>query len=103
MAVPHKYETVQLEDNDHSESSTEVDESVVGDDAKHWTAGTRRSRRSQTGRLASVFRSYRWMIDTVLILVSLCLLIRDQWSKQCPAPLLEIGGDYTGVRSEPCE
>ncbi len=103
MDAQHKYENVAVgEDHDGSRSSTEV-ESLLGDE-KSWHAeqlGLRR-KPTRTSKVVSTFRTWRWVIDTVLLLGILGLLVRDQFKKQPYTPW-EIGGDFTGVRSKHCE
>ena len=88
------YENVSLHD-DAEDSNTEVDESLIGDE-KPWH-GTRRSKRQTCW---SLFNSYRWMIDTFLLLVitSLLLLLRQEWASHgFPKSSYQVGGDFTGA------
>jgi len=92
MEAQPKYETVHIEE--HDDSSTEVDESLLGDE-KQWEQdglARGRSRRTCLSRLAPL----RWVIDTLLLCAILGLLIRDQLRKQ-PANQWDFGGDFTGV------
>lgn len=93
------YDTVPLaDDHDHDESrsSTEVDESLVGDD-HHWP--TKRKRRSRNGCI-SALKSYRGLIDTFLLLVIITLLailvLRNE-AVPVSAQTRQVGGDYTGA------
>ncbi|KAK3936449.1 hypothetical protein QBC46DRAFT_269596 [Diplogelasinospora grovesii] len=94
--LQHKYENVDDRDHDDLEarSSTEVDESLMGDE-KQWQH-QRAARRSTRSRVATFLRSHRWIIDTSLLLVILGLLVRDKL-KEPPANQWEFGGDFTGV------
>lgn len=98
MEAQHKYENVMLTDDaDDQRSSTEVDESLMGDE-KQWHTGDRdlRTRRSQRSKWLSVLKSSRWAIDTLLLLVILGLLVRDQL-RQPEVNKWQFGGDLTGV------
>ncbi|KAI1330606.1 hypothetical protein F5Y16DRAFT_362247 [Xylariaceae sp. FL0255] len=96
----NKYDGLHAEDHSSSRSSTEV-ESLMGE-GKIWhdvelNAGLRRSK--DDGLLAKL-KSYRWIIDTSLLLIILALLARDQMRK--PAVLQDpniwqFGQDFTGV------
>ncbi len=103
MDAQHKYENIPIgEDHDGSRSSTEV-ESLIGDE-KQWHGEQLGLRRKQTttSRIVSGFRKWRWIIDTLLLATILGLLVRDQLRKQPYTPW-EIGGDFTGVRSQHCK
>ncbi|KAK3365548.1 hypothetical protein B0T24DRAFT_636073 [Lasiosphaeria ovina] len=99
MEPPRNYLHVQHQDQHQDDvdarSSTEVDESLMGDE-KHpeWHRPSRKSKRTKA---ASLFQSYRWIIDTSLLLVILALLVRDQWRQSSPAHPWDFGGDFTGV------
>ncbi len=93
------YENVALhDDSDDALSGTEVDESLM-EDEKSWHP-TRRSRRRTCLQL---FKSYRWMIDTFLLLViiGLLLLLRQEWASHdrsdYPRSSYQLGGDFTGA------
>jgi len=98
----HKYENVDLVDQDRSSrSSTEV-ESLMGEE-KQWHAkelqlGSERPgrRASKTCRVISAVRSYRWLVDTLLLVAILALVLRQQWQSP-PLNPYDIGGDITGV------
>src|SRR3569833_1506879 len=99
------YETVPIIDEaDESLSNTEVDESLMGDD-KHWDArrDNSRARKSRAGRIISTVRSYRWLIDTALlvVIIGLLLLLRSEQHSKYPAPCsTQVGGDFSGKDQE---
>lgn len=85
------------DEHDHEEalSTTEVDESLMGDEkpSQHRKISTRQS---CIGKL----RSYRWILDTTLLMIilGLLLLLRHEWSQQkIPPASWQVGGDYTGA------
>ncbi|KAH8900933.1 hypothetical protein GQ53DRAFT_633365 [Thozetella sp. PMI_491] len=95
-AKHHKYENVPVgEDHDGSRSSTEV-ESLIGDE-KQWHTEELGLRRKKTccSKVGAAFQTWRWVIDTVMLLAILGLLIKDQLRQQPYTPW-EIGGDFTG-------
>ncbi|KAI5860442.1 hypothetical protein GGS23DRAFT_614024 [Durotheca rogersii] len=79
-----------VDDRDDARSSTEVEDSLMGDDhgGKEWhdveldgrsaLAGLPRGRRTLRARLAAAAGTARWALDTALLLVILGLLLRDQ-------------------------
>jgi hypothetical protein len=102
MMKAAKYDMAPHMDDRDDSSSTEVEESLIGDDnLKGWDGPS--GRPSRRTKLGEMWRSYRWIIDTSLLLAILGLLVRDQYRQpqQPQQPTLQIGGDYTGVRSEP--
>jgi hypothetical protein len=108
-----KYATAPMDDRDDASSSTEVDESLMGDKEAGgggWGDLPPSSGRRRRSQLAQAWLSYRWLVDTALLLTILGLVLRGQHLQTTTAaatpsqPLqqpLEIGGDFTGVRSEP--
>lgn len=90
------YENVPIIDEHDSEgslSATEVDESLIGDE-KAW----HHQRASKRKSCMAIFKSYRWIIDTTLLLViiGLLLLLRNEWGHhEPPSAELQIGGDYS--------
>lgn len=83
-----------------SKSSTEVDESLIGD-KHHWDSialGSPERRRRNT--CISAFHAFRWLIDTILLLVILTLLVilllRSEPNGARPNSR-QVGGDYTGA------
>ena len=88
-----KYENVRLDEQEHDDSSTEVDESLLGDE-KHWREdGLQWSKKR---RVLSRANSLWWIIDTTLLLAILGLLIRDQM-RTPPVNQWDFGQDFTGV------
>jgi hypothetical protein len=100
MESQHKYENVSLEENDHDDlSTTEIGESLMGDE-KQWDVEEfqRRIRKSKQSRCMQILKSSRFFVDTILLVVILGLLVRDQWQKSSANGAMEVGGDITGVR-----
>lgn len=100
MESQHKYENVSLEENDHDDlSTTEVGDSLMGDE-KQWDVEDfqSRTRKSKRSTCMSILRSSRFFVDTILLLVILGLLLREQWQKGSVSGGMEVGGDITGVR-----
>jgi hypothetical protein len=90
----HKYEDLRHEDHDHDESSTEV-ESLTGED-KRWHAEQHPRIRSKRSGVARFMSSCRWVVDTILLVIILGLLVRQQM-KEAPVNTWEFLGDLTGV------
>ena len=97
MEAQHKYETVPVNHvDDCDESTTEVDESLMGDEAQWSDKSLGAGRRPLKKRsLRSTIRSHRWILDTGLLLVILGLLVRDQL-RQPPLNPYDFNGDLTG-------
>ncbi|KAF6822817.1 hypothetical protein CPLU01_11784 [Colletotrichum plurivorum] len=98
-----KYENLHLEDHDRDDrSSTEVEESLIGDREKGFATrdyghhGLMPAARRRRNRCLSLLSSSRWFVDTVLLLVILGLLVREQMAKP-PTNPWDFGGDLTGV------
>ncbi len=89
------YETVQLHD-EHDDSSTEVDESLLGDEKQQ---PRRRPAKERRRRLARLLSPLRWAIDTALLLAILGLLVRDRRLRagEPPVDRWDFGQDFTGV------
>ena len=93
------YENVQLDDHDDS-SITEVEESLMGDEKLMQVEEFGQRYRTKSKRIAclSILNEARWLLDTVLLLVVIGLLLRDQSQKANPKTSEhEVGGDLTGV------
>lgn len=92
MSVDLKYENIH--NDDIEDSSTEVDESLMGDD-KHLNRYRKSSKRRS---IWSILNQARWFLDTLLLLVIVGLLMRGQSRRGVPTTSEhEIGGDITGV------
>lgn len=116
MATDHPYSNVRLDDpeNDHDDSSvTEVEESLIDSSEKHWNHNgiyRRPTPKSKTRKCLSFVSSAGWVIDTLLLLVIVGLLVRDEfwrkeelrlWKSGAGVPVTsetEVGGDVTGIR-----
>lgn len=99
MSTLPKYENVRVDDHDDS-SSTEVEESLIGDEKLRYLEefGQRDSRKSKKVTCLSILKEARWFLDTVLLVVIVFLLLRDQSQKTIPkSSENEVGGDFTGV------
>ena len=105
------YQNVALaEDRDDGRSSTEVDESVLGDE-KHWRGDRHHhpdcrhhshEAESTTRKYMTRFRRYRWIVDTLLLCVNISLsllLVRDFWREKSVSTI-QVGGDVTGLGPE---
>ncbi|KAI1337243.1 hypothetical protein F5Y15DRAFT_390699 [Xylariaceae sp. FL0016] len=95
-----KYEGLRVSDHDDSRSSTEVEESLMGDE-KQWQdiELNRPTRRTKTNRFIATLKSSRWIVDTSLLFIILALLVRDQWRKPADQDpnIWQFGQDMTGV------
>ncbi|KAI9052933.1 hypothetical protein LZ554_003205 [Drepanopeziza brunnea f. sp. 'monogermtubi'] len=98
MTALPKYENVRLSDNDDS-SITDVDDSVMGDD-KHMHGEQYRPRykKSKAVSCLSILKEGKWFLDTILLLVIVGLLLRNQTEAAVPkSSERDVGGDFTGV------
>jgi hypothetical protein len=99
--MEHKYTDVSIEDRDeHDDSSTEVGESLIGRDDKEWKSDLEHSsrRKSRTRKICAVVGSWRWVLDTVLLMIILGLLV-DKKLQARPtrkSRSYELAGDLTG-------
>lgn len=98
-----KYANLQhVDDRDDSRSSTEVEDSLMGDEKQwHDVELNRPTTRTRRNRFVAAIKSTRWFIDTILLVIILALLVRDQW-RQPAAEEKEVnpwqfGQDMTGV------
>jgi hypothetical protein len=99
MTSQLKYENVQLDDHDDS-SITEVEESLMGDEKQMLVEELqlRYTKKSKRRACLSTIKEARWLLDTVLLLVIVGLLLRDQSQKaNLKTSEHEVGGDFTGV------
>ncbi|KAH8668578.1 hypothetical protein BX600DRAFT_259455 [Xylariales sp. PMI_506] len=92
----HRYENMSQEDRD-DRSSTEVESLMEGDKVWHEVdLEMPMTRRSRTSRLCATFNTWRWLIDTTILLAILGLVLRAQLQK-APLNPWDFGGDMTGV------
>ncbi|ORY68483.1 uncharacterized protein BCR38DRAFT_335827 [Pseudomassariella vexata] len=92
----HKFENMALDDPD-DRSSTEVEDSLMGREKQWQLEGLPRSAgNSRRTRICATLNSYRWMIDTFLLLLILGLVVRGQL-RETPLSPFDFNGDLTGV------
>jgi len=99
MAIQPRYENLQLDDHDDS-SITEVEESLMGDEKQMHRDEFRErcSKKSKRRTCLTILNQARWFLDTILLLVIVGLLLRDQSQKaDLSSSEHEVGGDMTGV------
>lgn len=99
MTSQLNYENVPIYDHEDS-STTEVEESLMGDEKVMHGEEFRQRYAAKSKRVAclSIFNQARWFLDTILLLVIVVLLVRDQSQKAIPRTSEnEVGGDFTGV------
>ncbi|KAH8756159.1 hypothetical protein BGZ57DRAFT_962703 [Hyaloscypha finlandica] len=99
MASQLKYENIPIDDQEDS-STTEVEESLMGDEKQMYGEEFRQRYATKPKRVTclSIINQARWFLDTVLLLVIIGLLARDQSQKAIPKTSEnEVGGDFTGV------
>ena len=94
-----KYENVQLDDQDDS-SITDVEESLMGHEKQMDVEEFQQRYTTKSKRIVclSIIKEARWFLDTILLLVIVGLLLRDQLEKaNLKTSEHEVGGDFTGV------
>lgn len=95
------YENVAItDDHEESLSSTEVEESLMGDEKQWHSSNMAARRRSRRSKFISAFKTVKFFIDTFLLLVviGLLLLLREQRNEMTePGASWQVGGDYTGA------
>jgi hypothetical protein len=98
MASQLKYENVEFDDHEDS-STTEVEESLMEDEKHmHEEFHKRYATKSKRAACRSILNQGRWFLDTLLLLVIVGLLVRDQAHRVNPKTSEnEVGGDLTGV------
>jgi len=72
------YAGITINDHEYDDgSSTEVCESLISHDDKDWETRERlpRGRRGRARRVCEAFVAWRWVLDTVLLLIILGLLV----------------------------
>lgn len=93
------YENVPFDDREDS-STTDVEESLMGDEKQMHgeNFNQRYTRNSKRKTCLSSLNQARWFLDTILLLVIVGLLVRDQSQRAIPKTSeTEVGGDFTGV------
>lgn len=90
MSLKHKYHDLALNNEDQDRSSSEADESLIGDKSE-WQSAQRQTWRS---RAWSRVTSNWWIIDTCLLLVILTLLVEPRLQRTRNE--FEFAGDLTG-------
>ncbi|KAF2800437.1 hypothetical protein K505DRAFT_320428 [Melanomma pulvis-pyrius CBS 109.77] len=99
------YHTVSNKDDEESLLPTKLDSESRMPDSKEWnpTEALENRKNPQRRSLISTLTSYRWLIDTSLLLIIIglmtVLLRRDQWNKGSSVSW-QIGGDFTAARLE---
>jgi len=99
MATEPRYENLQLDDHDDS-SITEVEESLMGDEKQMHRDEFRQryTKKSKRRTCLTILNQARWFLDTILLLVIVGLLLRNQSENAIPKNSEhEVGGDMTGV------
>jgi hypothetical protein len=94
-----QYENVPFDEHEGS-STTEVEESLLGDEKlmRGEEFRQRHATKSKGAACLAILSQARWLLDTVLLLVILWLLVRDQSQKAISKTSEnEVGGDFTGV------
>jgi hypothetical protein len=100
-AIHHKYQSDDRDDR----SSTEVEESLMGDEHKWRDVDLGRpTRKTRMSRFTAILRSMSGVVNTLLLLGIFGLLLRNQFREESKKPLntWQIGGDMTDVAPE-CE
>jgi len=94
------YENVHFDDHDDS-STTEVEDSLIGDDREAHGGGLRKGgymTKPKRITCLSILKEARWFLDTALLLVIVGLLLRKQSYNSTPKTSEhEATGDFTGV------
>lgn len=95
------YETVStMEDREELLSSTEVEDSLMGDEEKQQWRRTASSLGHDVRRKRDAVRSKRWLLGTILqvIIIALLTLIlyRQQQNSRPPSETPQVGGDFKG-------
>lgn len=99
MSSQLKYENVLFDDHEDL-SNTDVEESLMGDEKQmHGEEFHQRyAKKSKSVKYLSILNHARWFLDTVLLLLIVGLLVRDQAQKSTTKTSEnEVGGDFTGV------
>lgn len=91
------YESVSLsEDRDELLSNTDVAESLMGDEKRWQSRDLETGRSSRRKTLLSTCKTYRWLIDTSLLLVIVGLLSVLVWDRRTASEYRwQVGGDIS--------
>jgi len=103
----YKHIAHPLEDQEELLSSTDVDDASVTDDhnEKQWhnvdleARPDKRTRTTRKQMCVAMFRRYRWLVDTLLLLVNISLsllLVRNFWEAAPNSSPWQVGGDFGG-------
>lgn len=87
-----------LDDQEELLSSTEVDESLMGDEKQWHSRELESGKRTKKNKYVSAFKSCWRLIDTLMLLViiGLLLLLRSK-SVESSSNKWQVGGDFTGA------
>lgn len=85
MKDDQQYNAIRSVD-DHSDSSTEVEDWNTQEDG--------RSQRKHT--LWARINAWRWLLDTSLLLIIVALLVERRWRSHVKSHAYELAGDVTG-------
>lgn len=94
-----KFNLEKIPEEHDDRSSTEVEDSLLGEDERQWTLEQlhrSNKRPSRMSRVCTTFNSYRWMVDWTLLLLILGFVVRGQFKEPAVNPY-DFGGDITGV------
>lgn len=96
-----EYESMStMEDREELLSSTEVEDSLMGDEEKGQWRSRSHSSPQEIRRKRDAVKSHRWIIGTILQLVIVAmlglLLFRQQEVKETPPETPQVGGDFNG-------
>ncbi|KAI1769801.1 hypothetical protein F4818DRAFT_456635 [Hypoxylon cercidicola] len=97
-----KYANLQhVDDRDDSRSSTEIGDSLMGDEKQWHDVELNRPATTRKNKFIIVIKSARWFIDIILLLIILVLLVREQWRRPAAEEKevnpWQFGQDLTGV------
>jgi len=81
-----RYDALRNTD-DHSDSSTEVDD---------WDTEDAVRPRQRNKTVWKRLKGYRWILDTALLLVIVGLLVENRWQRHTKIHQYELAGDITG-------
>lgn len=89
-----------MEDREELLSSTEVEDSLMGDEEKgQWHTDNRRAPHD-TRRKRDAVKSHRWLISTILQVIIIAMLglilSRQVEETQAPSGTPQVGGDFNG-------